>query len=87
MKAVLSQRLTSLNHLRLVSQRFCSSSQENAKTESSIIEDSDGRPTSDPVAAAFFSPSVQVHYYRKNRGSQLSSHGGPIKVLLNDLQP
>ena len=64
MKAVLSQRLTSQNHFRLASQRFCSSAPESTKNESSIVEDLDGRPSSDPVAAAFFSPSVQVHNER-----------------------
>jgi hypothetical protein len=62
MKAVLSQRLTSPSNLRLASQRFCSSAPASTKNDSHIIEDLDGRPTSDPVAAAFFAPSVQVLY-------------------------
>ena len=38
-----------------VSQRLCSS-----KPENKIIEDVEGKPVNDPMAAAFFSPSVQV---------------------------
>jgi hypothetical protein len=76
LRTVLSQRFSSSNSIKissLANQRFCSSAAESQNNNSNddsnirnndndrVIEDFDGRPSSDPVAAAFFSPPVQVY--------------------------